>query len=301
MNTPVFDDTKFRQKLSALISERSGELFEVNDYIALSGGDIHQSFCISDGNKRYFVKVNDRNMAAMFSTEVLSLQTIRNSKKMLTPEVIFCGLCQGSSILVLQYFDTYTMNNNDAFAFGQELAALHQNPGENAYGFEQDNFIGLNIQINEWHDRWADFFAEQRIGFQLKLANREHEHFKDIGEIIARCHVQLLSHQPKPSLLHGDLWHGNAAMTQQGPLLYDPASYWGDRECDIAMSELFGGFPQEFYRGYESIYPLDQAYQKRKKLYNLYHILNHANIFGGHYFAQAKNIIRELMPAAVNI
>ena len=298
MNMPVFDVPQFRDKLSTLISERSGETFIVNDYKALSGGDIHQSYCIDGSDKRYFVKVNSKNNIALLNAEVLSLRAIVDNSGVLTPKVIYCGLCQGSGILVLEFFDIFAMDHYDAFAFGQALAAMHQNPGEDAYGFEQDNFIGVNPQINDWQSAWADFFAEQRIGVQLNLANRDQVHFAKVDEIIAASRLLLLNHQPKPSLLHGDLWHGNAGMTEKGPLLYDPACYWGDRECDIAMSELFGGFSQEFYRGYDAVFPLEKGYQQRKKLYNLYHILNHANTFGGAYYSQAKTIINELFAQA---
>lgn len=302
MNAPQFLDTDFIQMLSRLISEYIGAPFEVNDYIELSGGDINDAYCVSGRSNlpdntpdiRFFVKTNHIEQLAMFKAEALALNQLANISQIKIPKVIYNGLCGNRSTLVLEYFDIEKMDSNDAFAFGQELARLHLYDSENAYGFELDNFIGITPQQNDWNDDWANFFADQRIAPQLALANKEHLLFNDAESIISRCRSLLAQHKPKPSLLHGDLWSGNVALSTEGPLMFDPASYWGDRECDLAMTELFGGFPPDFYRGYDSVFPLTEGYQDRKKIYNLYHILNHTNIFGGEYYSQAKKLIQEL-------
>jgi fructosamine-3-kinase len=146
-------------------------------------------------------------------------------------------------------------------------------------------------------DNWADFFAEQRIGYQLKLAQRRGGNFPESNRIVDAVRNRLAEWQPPASLVHGDLWSGNAAISSDGaPIILDPATYYGDRETDLAMTELFGGFPTAFYHGYNEAWELDRGYGQRKDLYNLYHVLNHFNLFGGGYAHQAKTIIQQLIP-----
>ena len=164
------------------------------------------------------------------------------------------------------------------------------------FGWDINNTIGSTVQINNWTVNWAEFWAERRIGYQLKLARRRGGLFPQ-GERLLEVIPELLAdHEPQPSLVHGDLWGGNAGVTSAGePVIFDPAAYFGDREVDIAMTELFGGFPAEFYRGYNQVWPLDLGYEKRKTLYNLYHILNHFNLFGGSYASQANQMINRIL------
>jgi fructosamine-3-kinase len=130
---------------------------------------------------------------------------------------------------------------------------------------------------------------ERRMRPQIELAGK---HGFDLA---LPCLKLLEGHKPQPSLLHGDLWGGNAGFTAEGPVLFDPAVYYGDREADLAMTELFGGFPQEFYSSYNKIWPLDDGYERRKHLYNLYHLLNHLNLFGSSYLAQVESTLRLLL------
>jgi fructosamine-3-kinase len=161
-------------------------------------------------------------------------------------------------------------------AMGKALAALHRQTGPR-FGWQRDNYIGLAPQVNTWKDDWCEFFVECRLRPQAHKAGI------DIPE--KRVRALLADHRPMPSLLHGDLWNGNAGFTADGPVVFDPAVYYGDREADLAMTELFGGFRREFYEGYG---PLDAGYERRKHLYNLYHLLNHLNLFGGGYLGQVK-------------
>jgi fructosamine-3-kinase len=187
---------------------------------------------------------------------------------------------------------------------GRSLAAMHQaNPpqpsstkdGKTAFGWNYNNTIGSTPQINTWTSNWATFFAEHRLGYQFQLAKRRGGHFPHQDKLLAVVET-LLNHQPQPSLVHGDLWGGNAAITTSGePVILDPATYVGDREVDIAMTELFGGFAAAFYRGYNQVWPLDDGYKQRKTLYNLYHILNHFNLFGGGYGSQANRMIEQIL------
>jgi fructosamine-3-kinase len=163
------------------------------------------------------------------------------------------------------------------------------------FGWDFNNTIGSTPQINNWTSNWAEFFAEYRLGYQFQLARRNGGYFPGQEGLLAAI-PQLLDHQPEASLVHGDLWSGNGAITKSGePVIFDPATYVGDREVDIAMTELFGGFPAAFYRGYNEVWPLDDGYKRRKPLYNLYHILNHFNLFGGGYGSQANRMIEQIL------
>jgi protein-ribulosamine 3-kinase len=167
------------------------------------------------------------------------------------------------------------------------------------FGFAQNNFIGTTPQPNAWKDNWPDFWREHRLGFQLRLAaqNGYGGQLQSLGEKLSDALPAFFAgYTPQPSLLHGDLWSGNHAYLQDGtPTIFDPATYYGDRECDIAMTELFGGYPADFYAAYRAAYPLDAGYATRRDLYNLYHILNHANLFGGGYARQAEQMMLRLL------
>ncbi len=167
------------------------------------------------------------------------------------------------------------------------------------FGFVQDNFIGTTAQPNAWNNDWIDFWREQRLGFQLRLAaeNGYGGQLKNLGEKLLNTLPAFFDgYIPQPSLLHGDLWSGNHAFLADGtPTIFDPASYYGDRECDLAMTELFGGFPADFYTAYRAEWPLHEGYETRRDLYNLYHILNHANLFGGGYVKQAEQMMQRLL------
>ncbi|WP_236503334.1 fructosamine kinase family protein, partial [Tychonema sp. BBK16] len=164
------------------------------------------------------------------------------------------------------------------------------------FGWDISNTIGSTVQINNWTGNWAEFWAEHRIGYQLKLAKSRGGNFAQEERLLKLIPALLAGYEPKSSLVHGDLWGGNAGVTSAGePVIFDPATYFGDREVDLAMTELFGGFPAEFYRGYNQVWPLDSGYEKRKTLYNLYHILNHFNLFGGSYASQANQMINIIL------
>ena len=193
-------------------------------------------------------------------------------------------LDHGPDFLLLEQLDL--KRNGDWAALAQMLATLHRQTGPR-FGWHCDNWIGGTPQINHWHDDWATFFFECRMRPQLELAAKN-------GYRIEFSSTLLQDHKPSPSLLHGDLWSGNAGFIDEGPVLFDPAVYYGDREADLAMTELFGGFPARFYEAYDEAFPLPDGYETRKHLYNLYHLLNHLNLFGSGYLAQVKATLRLL-------
>lgn len=283
-------------KIDAHITELTGEEFHTQQRRSVGGGCINQGYAISDGDRTYFVKLNQASQIDMFEAEALGLQQMWETQTIRIPKPICCGIADDKAYIVMEWLDLGRSANASAWEeMGRQLAAMHKSSSK-AFGWERNNTIGSTPQINTWTSDWAEFFAEHRIGYQLKLAKRRGGHFSQ-GESLLKAIPELLAgHQPQPSLVHGDLWSGNAAVTVAGePVILDPAPYYGDREVDIAMTELFGGFPAAFYRGYNEAWPLDAGYEQRKTLYNLYHILNHFNLFGGSYGSQANRTIEEIL------
>jgi protein-ribulosamine 3-kinase len=224
-----------------------------------------------------FVKRRAAEHADAFAAEADGLEALRPHVRV--PDVLGRGLKDGEAFIALERLDL--QRTGDWLSLGRMLAKLHRVHGER-FGWHRDNYIGLSPQLNGWRDDWATFFEACRLAPQLELARKK-------GFALDGPSLSLLEgHRPRPSLLHGDLWSGNAGFTPAGPVVFDPAVYYGDREADLAMTELFGGFPREFYVAYEEELPLDAGYAKRKHLYNLYHLLNHLNLFGGGYLGQVK-------------
>ena len=186
----------------------------------------------------------------------------------------------------------------DPVALGEGLAAMHRISREQ-YGWFRDNTIGSTPQDNTQSDDWIEFWQVHRLQFQLDLAARKGAAGRLLSQgekLLVGLPVLFDSYVPEASLLHGDLWSGIYAFTQAGePTIFDPGVYYGDREADLAMTELFGGFGSDFYAAYNNAWPLDDGYRSRKKLYNLYHILNHFNMFGGGYERQAQEMMDSLL------
>ena len=230
-----------------------------------------------------FRKTKDASWADAFAAEADGLEALRPHIRV--PKVLDLGIKGGKAFILLEHLDL--RGGGDYAALGRMLAAVHRQTGP-GFGWARDNYIGLSPQQNGWCEDWTEFWRTRRMRPQLELAKRNGFELEEPG-------LELLgNHRPLPSLLHGDLWSGNAGFTADGPVVFDPAVYYGDRETDLAMTELFGGFPAQFYRAYNEVFPLPPGYEKRKQLYNLYHLLNHLNIFGGGYLAQVKATLRLL-------
>lgn len=233
----------------------------------------------------------------MFAAEALALQTISHAAVVRTPTFVAMESSETLAFLVLEHLGLAALDQPGGARLGCALAQLHRITGD-AFGWDGDNFIGATPQINTPHRSWPHFFGERRLRPQLRLAlqNGMDKALVAKGDaIIERIGGLFISYQPTPSLLHGDLWSGNAAQCDGAPVIFDPASYYGDRETDIAMAELFGGFPDSFHVAYRAAWPLDSGYEARKPLYNLYHILNHFNLFGDAYLGQAQRMIERLL------
>jgi fructosamine-3-kinase len=282
------------------ISHSVGQPFQVVDARPVGGGCINQGYCLVDVNQRMFVKLNRAERVAMFEAEALGLQQLQATGTIRVPTPICWGTAENQSYLVLEWLELERGSRNAWTEMGRQLATLHRLSGEqcqvSGFGWDRSNTIGSTPQPNPWTADWATFFREHRLGYQFQLAQRRGGHFPQQNRLLAMIPDLLTNHNPLPSLLHGDLWSGNVAITRTGePTIFDPATYRGDRETDLAMTELFGGFPPEFYQGYYHVFPPTEGYQQRKSLYNLYHVLNHFNLFGGGYEAQANQIIDRLI------
>jgi protein-ribulosamine 3-kinase len=250
------------------------------------------------GGERRFVKTGSAADLPRFEAEAAGLMALRNASCIRVPGVHSCALVNGEARIVLEHLDLRPLDDRSAVALGEALASLHRHAGPR-FGWPADNFIGATPQENTWRDNWALFFANHRLRPQLRMAAERGMERKlaEQGENVAqRLAAFFVDYQPQPSLLHGDLWHGNAGALPDGtPVIFDPACYYGDRETDLAMSELFGGFPGAFYAAYRRAWPLDKGYESRKTLYNLYHVLNHFNLFGAGYLGQARRMIERLL------
>ena len=280
-------------EIAIAISQATGVKFTSDRRQAQSGGCINQTTKISDGKRDFFVKTNTAHQLDMFVAEAIALQQIYATKTILVPQPICRGIAGEAAYLVLESLDLG--GGQDWEAMGRNLAAMHRVTSDRGFGWDRDNTIGATPQINNWTNSWLDFWREYRLAFQIRLAKRKGWRCSIPEEkIYAALPEFFRDYQPQPSMVHGDLWGGNADFVNGEPVIFDPALYFGDREVDLAMTELFGGFPSKFYRAYNAAYPLDAGYQKRKTLYNLYHILNHFNLFGGGYGSQANRMIESI-------
>jgi fructosamine-3-kinase len=290
------------QAVARAISDATEVHFEPGGVDAVGGGCIHTALRLrgetSGGARSYFVKMNEAGRAAMFEAEADGLAALADSGAIRVPAVVTHGEDGERAWLVLEWLDLASLTPASGARLGSALAALHAIP-QQKFGWARDNYIGASPQVNGWSDEWVPFWRDRRLVAQLRLAahSRLPSRMIDRGErLAADLEAFFRGHRPAPSLLHGDLWGGNASALADGtPVVFDPAIYVGDREADLAMTELFGGFPGDFHAAYRSALPLDDGYRVRRDLYNIYHVLNHANLFAGGYVAQAADAIGRLL------
>ncbi|MCC5852617.1 MAG: fructosamine kinase family protein [Alkalimonas sp.] len=282
------------QAIAEHINSELDSDFKVVSKQQLSGGDINLAYHIFDDQHDFFIKLNEKEELEQFIAEAMSLQTIEHRHAIRVPKVICYGQTLDKAFLVLEYIPLIEEHDAGWDALGQAMARMHADSGQAMYGFDWDTCVGRTSQPNKWHGNWSSFFSEQRFGWLLQLLQEQGFGFGKIDALVEQCRQRLNHHQPTPSLVHGDFWRGNLGFTADEPVVFDPASYYGDREVDIAFSELFGRFPDSFYQSYQSQYPLDKNYAERKSLYNLYHVLNHAYLFRGSYLVQAQDMVKQL-------
>jgi len=263
---------------------------------AVGGGSINQAYRIAGTDRQFFVKLNAARLYDMFAAEAEGLEEIAGSHTVRVPLPVCLGSEGDTAWLVLEYLELD--GRGGEARLGHQLAAMHRTESDR-FGWHRDNTIGATPQVNTWSDNWIGFWQENRLGYQLNLAAGKGRggQLRKLGDrLLAALPDFFTGYTPQPSLLHGDLWSGNYGTLSTGePVIFDPAVYFGDREADLAMTELFGGFGSNFYAAYHEAYPLDEGYRTRRTLYNLYHILNHLNLFGSGYHRQAVSMTEQLL------
>lgn len=285
------------ERISAEIQRRTGiELHPSSDNIdATTLTSLNLS--VSSTDTRYFLKLTSWPDNNRLECEAQALNELSNAH-VNVPSVICSGHTNRLAFLLLEYIELSRVTNRSALA---ELVARLHSTTKTFYGWEQDNFIGGSRQYNSRSNCWKEFWLQQRLEPQHRWAksNSVHSDLLKQSTLLQRLSEELLAtHHPEPVLLHGDLWHGNFGQTKSGEaIVFDPATYYGDRETDIAMTELFGGTGQDFYSAYWHQLPKQNGYELRKLLYNSYHLLNHYNLFGGHYAHTFMHTVDQLARA----
>ncbi len=268
----------------------------IQGFAPVYGGDINESFKLITNKGNFFIKLNDNSLfPGMFEKEAAGLKLLKETNTLYIPEVIMNGQLEDTSYLVMEFIEN-DGNKKATFwmDFGRKLAEMHRHTNR-FFGLDYDNYIGSLLQINTPDTSWTNFFIENRLKYQLKIAlNKGHFTPKDIEEFEKL--FELLPHilpDELPNLIHGDLWSGNFICSKKfGAVLIDPAVYYGNREMDLAMTQLFGGFDDEFYLAYHDNFPLKNGWQQRIKIYQLYPLLVHVNLFGGSYIHSVMNNLR---------
>ena len=286
------------QVLATAIGETLGASVCPQPTSRVHGGSINECYRWDGEGGPLFVKLAPAGGKTMFEAEAAGLEALRLANAVRVPRVMGLGTSQGTAWLALEWIQTGAPSRGMDTLLGEQLARQHR-AVQIAFGWDRDNTIGSTPQLNAWEKDWVTFFRERRLRYQLTLA-KEHGHggrLQERGEVLlANLEPFFSSYRPVPSLLHGDLWGGNCTVDEQGrPVIFDPAVYYGDREADLAMTHLFGGFGADFYSAYQAAWALDAGATVRTDLYNLYHVLNHLNLFGGGYLKQAVSIIDRLL------
>lgn len=288
-------------RIADAITHVTGTPFHPETVADLGGGCINRAVRLSDRYRSFFVKLNEPALKGMFEAERDGLEALAVPDGPRVPAPLAVGTTEGAAFLVLEFIPLTSLAGESWARLGEQLAAVHRHTAAE-FGWHRSNTIGATPQINDWTPKWVDFWREQRLGYQLKSAadnGLDDATVRRGGKLLERLDGLFADHDPLASLLHGDLWSGNVAADEAGnPVLFDPAVYYGDRECDIAMSELFGRVGPGFYDAYGNAWPLDPGYGARRTLYNLYHVLNHFNLFGGGYAGQVDAMIDRLLGLA---
>jgi fructosamine-3-kinase len=263
----------------------------------VAGGDISAAWRIDTGDTPVFLKTGPATSWDMFSAEAEGLAELATADAVRVPALLAAGQHADTAYIALEWLDLGRSSGAADRRLGEQLAAMHR-VTRDQHGWHRDNTIGLTPQRNDWADDWVDFFRDRRLGFQLRLAARNGYagRLQESGARLAkRLPFFFTGYRPAASLLHGDLWAGNWAVSDGEPVIFDPAVYFGDRETDLAMTKLFGGFGREFYEAYASSWPLDPGHEARCDLYQLYHVLNHLNLFGSAYLGRAEQLMQRLL------
>ncbi len=280
--------------ISAAIEERAGIRLRSRPATPVGGGDISAAWRLEGENQAVFIKTAPASIFEMFDAEADGLRELATANAVRVPETLACAIAGDDAFIALEWIEFGQRTAASEHSLGERLAVLHRCTAEK-FGWHRDNTIGLTPQRNTLSADWGSFFREYRLAYQLELAESKGftGELQAMGRRLCDDLPALFSgYEPVPSLLHGDLWGGNWSATNGQPVLFDPAVYYGDHETDIAMTSLFGGFGRAFYDAYQSAWPLAEGFEARRKVYQLYHVLNHLNLFGGNYLARALQLMR---------
>lgn len=286
-----------QEEVERVLSDNFGQNVKVKSSGLLGGGCINNASKIETNTGTYFLKWNAHCEKDIFLREAESLNELKTASggKLLVPEVFASKeVDETPGFLVLEYLEPGYSSSDDDKMLGEGLAIIHKLASDK-FGFYNNNYCGATLQDNSWKKNWAEFFRDNRIGFLLKLIKKERPlppSEIDVYERLMEKIPELIPSESSPVLIHGDLWSGNYMGTSKGPALIDPASYYADREMEMGIMTMFGGFSQRFFNAYNSVDPLPSDWEDRNALYQLYHVLNHYYLFGGGYQHQALRIVR---------
>lgn len=282
------------EKARTILTGYCGRETQILRSVPIGGGCINHAMKIETGAGIFFLKWNDaKRFPKMFETEAAGLTLLKSAETIGIPEVIATSDAAGYSFIILEFVDAGRRIKNFWDDFGTSLARLHKNSSE-WFGLEYDNYIGSLPQSNVQKKSWTEFFIDERLEKQIALAKNSGAISSSIIQQFNHLYKRLpeIIPEEKPSLIHGDLWNGNFMMGSDGKAwLIDPAVYYGHREMDLAMSKLFGGFSTEFYRSYDNTFPLQNGFESRVDIHNLYPLMVHVNLFGGGYLGEVKSIL----------
>ena len=285
------------QQVEQSLSEKLGEDVKVLSSGTLGGGCINNASKLETTKGNFFLKWNSDSEKNMFLREAESLQELRIAAKseLVVPEVFAAKeIDETPGFLVLEMLDSDSPSSDTDEILGRGLATIHLHAAEK-FGFHNNNYCGSTLQDNSWKKSWVEFFRDNRLRFLLNLIQQERplssSQTKVYDKLLEKIPV-LIPDDSEPVLIHGDLWSGNYMLTSNGPALIDPASYYANREMEMGIMTMFGGFSQQFYSAYNEVNPLPAEWRDRNRLYQLYHVLNHYYLFGGGYGQQALSIAR---------
>jgi fructosamine-3-kinase len=279
-----------------LLSEKFNQTVELKRTVSVSGGSINDAYKVDTNAGLFFVKKNSASLyPGMFEKEAAGLEILAAANAIGVPEVITLGGESDISLLILRFIESKPKSPEFWDRFAEGLASLHRNRAD-YFGLDQDNYIGSLHQSNRKHNNWPDFFREERLEKQVKMARDSGKTGVEMVRAFDRFYVKLpeLFPEEPPALIHGDLWGGNFMVGEKGePVIIDPAVYYGHREMDLGMSQLFGGFDNAFYEAYQRYFPLEKGWQQRMDYCNLYPLMVHVNLFGGSYAGSVQAILRK--------
>ncbi len=286
----------WKTAVEQILSENFNKPVEILNTNSVSGGSINDAYKVGTNAGLFFVKQNSASLyPGMFEKEALGLKILASTGAIDVPEVMATGKTNNTAFLILGFIKSAPKQPDFWELFAEGLATLHRNTAT-YFGLDHDNYIGFLPQLNKKHDNWEDFFREERLEKQVKMARDNGRIGTDLARAFIRFYLKLPELFPRepPALLHGDLWSGNYMVNEQGkPVIIDPAVYYGHREMELGMSQLFGGFNSRFYEAYHRYYPLEKGWQQRLDYCNLYPLMVHVNLFGGGYAASVQAILRK--------